>query len=201
MRNVLMALAGGIVVGGLVVWGISRHAETPTAAPDDARALAAGSEPQTLQLSTEQQAKAGIVVASLETRELPREVKGYGQVVDPQPLLDLLTELKSADASREASAKEYARVQALHANDQNASARAVEAAAAAMKRDQIQVEAARNKLIHAWGASLTTRADLPKIAQALSTLDAVLIRVDLPLDESLSTPPASARVLSPTDPK
>lgn len=200
MRNVLVALAGGIVIGALAVWGISHVRPQPAATPDDAEEQpAASGPPGTVQLTPEQQAKVGIVVANPESRELAREVKGYGRVIDPQPLFDLRAELSSAQAALEASTKEYERVQTLHANDQNASARTVETASAAVKRDQIQVEAIRSKLSSAWGPAFI-KSDAGRLAQALTNLEAVLIRVDVPIGDSLPSSPAAARVLSPFDP-
>jgi hypothetical protein len=166
--------------------------------PDDVEAPASNLPLGVVELAPDQQAKAGIVLANPEPRELAREVKAYGGVIDTQPLLDLLAELRSAQASLDASTKEYARVQALHANDMNASARAVETAAATLKRDQIQVEAIRSRLSSDWGTAFT-KSDNTRLAQALTSLDAVVIRVDLAVGESLPSPPAAGRVLSPFD--
>ncbi len=201
MRTVLAALAGGIVIGAFAVWGIIHFTAEQPSEPNEAEEATAPRTafPGVVRLAPEQQAKAGIVVASLERRELAREVKGYGRVLDTQPLLDLLAELHSAQASLEASSREYERVRALHTNDQNASARAVETASATLKRDQIQVETIRNRLASAWGTTFN-RSDAAPLLQALSTLDAVLIRIDLAVDESLPSPPTAARVLSPFDP-
>lgn len=199
MKNVLVALAGGMVIGALAVWGITHVGPQAAPTPDDAEEQPSSSPPGIVQLTPEQQSKVGIVVAIPESRELAREVKGYGRVIDPQPLFDLRAELRSAQAALEASTKEYARVEALHANEQNASARTVETAAAAVKRDQIQVEAIRSKLSSAWGPAFI-KSDAGRLAQALTNLDAVLIRVDVPIGDSLPSSPAAARVVSPFDP-
>jgi len=199
MRSMVLALVGGMMLGALAVWGLG-HFRTQ-AAPDEADVEASttsSNRPGTVQLSADQQVKAGITVAPLERRELAREVKGYGRVIDPQPLFDLLAELHSAEAALEASAKEYERLKALHSNDQNASARSVETAAAAVKRDQIQLEAIRTRLGSAWGTAFS-KNHIARLVQALTTLDAVLIRVDLAAGESLPSPPAAARVQSPFD--
>jgi hypothetical protein len=200
MNNVLAALAGGILIGALALWGFTQlNTERPQQLDEDAASIAANAAiPGVIQLGPEQQAKAGIVLADLAPREVSQEVKGYGLVIDTQPLLDLLAELRSAEATLEASTKEYERVQALHANDQNASARTVETASATVKRDQIQVETIRSRLGSAWGPQFI-KSDAARLVQSLSTLEAVLIRVDLAVDESLQSSPATARVVSPMD--
>ncbi|MFC4312563.1 efflux RND transporter periplasmic adaptor subunit [Steroidobacter flavus] len=197
MKKILAALAGSILIGALAVWGIVHTKQPPQSNEDEAPAEA--NTPGIVQLKPEQLTQAGIVVANLEPREVAREVKGYGRVIDTQPLLDLLAELRAAQATLEVSTKEYERVRALHANDQNASARALETASATVKRDQIQVETIRSRLGSAWGPAFI-KSDAARLVQSLSSLEAVLIRVDLPVDESLKSSPATARVLSPFDP-
>jgi len=198
MRNLLVALVGGIILGALALWALDHFREQPATDTGDLDAQASESNRSGIvQLSAEQQTKAGITVAPLESRELAREVKGYGHVIDLQPFFDLMAELRSAEAAQEASTKEYARVQALHTNDQNASARTVETAAAAVKRDQIQLEAIRTKLRIAWGTAFC-KSDTARPVPCLTSLDAV-IQVDLPPGESLPSPPATARVQSPFD--
>lgn len=196
MRSLLIALAAGIAIGALGVWGYSRQQQA-AAAPDEPRTAGTPSEIRTVKLPAEQQLRAGIRVANLASRELPQEIEAYSQVLDPQPLLDVVTEVRSAEAALEASAKEYERVRVLHANDQNASARAVEAARVAMMHDRIQLDAARGKLANAGSPALIQRTDLTRIAQALPSLEAVLIRADVPLGEALPAAPVSARVQSP----
>lgn len=198
MRNVLVALVGGIILGALAIWALDHFRAPPAPHAGDLEARADESNRSGIvQLSAEQQTKAGITVAALEPRELAREVKGYGRVIDLQPFFDLLADLHSAEAVLEASTKEFARVQALHANDQNASARTVETAAATVKRDQIQLEAIRTKLRIAWGTAFC-KNDTARLAPCLTSQDAV-IQVDLPPGESLSSPPETARVQSPFD--
>jgi hypothetical protein len=198
MKNTWAALAGGILIGALAVWGLAHFNAEELQQPDDDEATGNNSTPGVVQLERERQTQAGIVLADLEPREVAQEMKGYGRVVDTQPLLDMLAELRSAQATLEASTKEYERVQALHANDQNASARTVETASVTVKRDQIQVETIRSRLGSGWGAAFI-KSDAARLVQSLSSLDAVLIQVDLAAGESLQSSPAAARIESPFD--
>ena len=109
MRSASIALvAVTIVVATLILGACSREQETDEAAAKPSSPPMPGEEPA-VKLTTEQQAKAGIRVEALRVRELSPEVKAYGQVLDPQPLLDLLAEVQSSQAASHASTKEFAR--------------------------------------------------------------------------------------------
>lgn len=127
------------------------------------------------------------------------EVKAYGRVLDPMPLTNLVLEIDSAQATLDASAKEYARATTLFADNQNASARALESATAAMKRDRALRDAARARLLAGWGKSLAERDDLPALLKGLTALESALVRLDLPPDQSLSSTPIRARLVSLSD--
>ncbi|MGH8629062.1 MAG: efflux RND transporter periplasmic adaptor subunit, partial [Gammaproteobacteria bacterium] len=89
---------------------------------------------------------------------------------------------------------EYKRVKVLFAQSQNASARALESAEAAMKRDRALLDAARARLLTGWGKALADREDLPAMVKALTALESALVRIDLPPNESLSSPPTGAHL-------
>jgi hypothetical protein len=120
-------------------------------------------------------------------------------VLDPTPLTTLLLDIKSAEAALDASAREYERARVLFAQNQNASARALESAKAAMKRDRALLEAARARLLTGWGKPLAEREDLPALVKALTALESALVRIDLPPNESLFSPPTDARLISLSD--
>ena len=119
-----------------------------------------------LKLDKEAQEHAGLKVATLEAIELSPEVKGYGRVLDPAPLATLLVEGASARASLDASTKEYERLKTLFAQDQNVSARSLETAEVALKRDQILVEAANTRLALSLGKAVAHQKDLPAFIAA-----------------------------------
>ncbi|MGH8865258.1 MAG: efflux RND transporter periplasmic adaptor subunit, partial [Burkholderiales bacterium] len=142
---------------------------------------------------------AGIVTANPQSMQVPSEVQGYGRVLDPTPLATLLLEIESAAAALDASAKEYERAKALFADNQNSSARDLESAKAAMKRDRALLEAARARLLTGWGKALALREDLPALVKALTALESALVRLNLPPDEPLSSPPTGARLVFLSD--
>jgi len=148
----------------------------------------------TVKLDQEAQTRMGLKVASLAAEEAPSEVKAFGRVLDPALLVTLLAERASSQASLQASAKEHERVKTLHSQDQNASARALETAEAAMNKDQIQLESVQLRLLVGWGKEITSQADLHAFVTSLATRQAALIRVDLPLGEHPKAPSITGRV-------
>jgi hypothetical protein len=139
-------------------------------------------------LAVDVQRRIGLQTASPEPGTMARELKAYGRVLDPAPLVSLLAEIATARAALEASKKELDRVTLLHEQGENASRRAVEAAEAALRRDQVAFEAARLRLVSGWGKAMAERPDHPAFVESLATHQAFLVRLDLPAGEACSTP-------------
>jgi hypothetical protein len=146
-----------------------------------------------LQLNKETQARMGLKTAPLAAVQFKPEVKGFGRVLDPTPLAALLVERAAAVAALEASTKELERLKLL-AQSQNAAPRAIEIAEAAMKRDRIALDSVQPRLLLGWGKTVASLPDLPALVNSLAASEAVLVRVDLPLGESLQTPPTGGRI-------
>jgi hypothetical protein len=144
-------------------------------------------------LSSKMQKDLGILFTNLAASQLSPELKGYGRVLDPAPLLALMTELASAQAAGTASSKEVDRLKTLEGQG-NASARALQTAEAAAARDRVAVQSARERLVFSWGKAVADQKELPAFAHDLGSLESALIRVDLPVGETLKDPPANARV-------
>ena len=100
----------------------------------------------------------------------------------PRPLLDVST-------------KELDRLKTL-AQNQNASARALEAAEAAMKRDQVCARLRAGPTASGLGQGRGFATGPACLVHSLANQEAALIRVDLPLGEALKDPPILARVAS-----
>ena len=100
-----------------------------------------------VKLDPNEQRLIGLKVAPLAAAEAPSEVKGFGRVLDPAPLAALVTEGASAQAALQASTKEYERVKTLFSQDQNASARALETAEAAMTKDRVALKSVQLRLL------------------------------------------------------
>ena len=148
-----------------------------------------------LDLST--QRLIGLRTAALEAATQAPAVKAYGRALEPAALLALASETASARAALAASSKEYQRLNALFAQGQNASAKALESARAAMEHDQIALQAAEAQLVATWGKAVAEEPDRAAFLGSLAKLECVLVRLDLPAGDSLSEAPVAAQLVLP----
>jgi predicted RNA-binding Zn ribbon-like protein len=203
MKEALGALLVGLVLGVSVPWlfsGRTAFKAQPSEKDQPRKPVERPTNGQGfVKLDHPRQVSAGIVSANPQPMQLAAEVKAYGRVLDPMPLTNLLIEIDSAQATLDASAKEYARATTLFADNQNASARALESATAAMKRDRALRDAAKARLLTGWGKSVAERDDLPALLKALTALESALVRLDLPPGQPLSSAPLGARLVSLSD--
>lgn len=136
----------------------------------------------------------GLQTAALAIAQLSPEIKAYGRVLDTSQLASLVADLSSANAASAASQAELDRLKTLAAQN-NASARALQAAEATAAHDQAQNEAIRLKLMGNWGSSIAGRQDLASFVRSLGSLDSALVQLNLSPDQALSQPPAAARIV------
>lgn len=202
MKTVYAALLGCALGAILVAWWFKGH--PPQSKPAEAEHEVAqesgfkvhrgtnGDVVVTLTAATRE--RIGIQVAPASEHSMAREMRGYGRVLDPSTLAALLSEIQLAQTALEASQKDFERLTVLRGQDQNVSARALETADAAMKRDRALMGSARLRLIAGWGRTLSERPDLPALVGQLAHQEQALALVSLPLGESLPNPPTSARL-------
>ncbi len=148
-----------------------------------------------LSIDDETQGNMGLKVALPEAVQLGPESIGHGRVVDPAPLVALLTELASAQAAYNVSSNELARLKTL-AGQGNASTRALQTAEAGALHDQLAVQSAKDRLALSWGKVLEGQSDLPAFIQSLTSLSMVMARIDLPAGETLKAAPVGARMVT-----
>jgi hypothetical protein len=142
----------------------------------------------------------GLQTQALEKMELAPELKAYGRVLDISGLALLTAELTTSRAAAEASQGELARLKTLSAQN-NASARSLQAAAAAAVKDQAQVDSARLRLLAGWGSAIAGKQDLPAFVQSLGALESALVEVDLPAGQPLKSAPTMARLFTAVEPE
>jgi hypothetical protein len=211
-RAILLVIVVAAGFAGGVLWMKQRAAaplpagEKPAAAPAPADEEAAGPQVShdtngnvVVTMSDETQGDLGILVKSPTAFQMSPELKGYGRVLDPAPLAALITELASAQAAYTASSGELARLKTLEGQG-NASARALQTAEAAAARDLVAIQSARERLILSWGKTVADQKDLPSFVHDLTSLETVLVRIDLPVGERLKEPPAGARIATLSGP-
>lgn len=194
MKKVIVGLLAGLALGGGAAWLLLPR--SGTAAPESSpKAEPAGEKAGPgLHLTDEQLAQAGLTVALPGTVTLNAEVKAYGHVLDPTPLVTLVAEIAMAQATLNASEKEFVRVKSLHEQDQNASAQAVETAEAAARRDRIALDSVQARLVVGWGRALARHTDLAGLIHTLVAGEASLARLELLPGDTPAKLPTTARV-------
>ena len=199
MTRIVVGVLAGLAVGAALTWTAvqRRDAGDEEAKTEPSRVRQANGD-IILTLDREAQERAGLKTVPLEAAALEPAVKAYGHVLDPAPLAAQLIDVATARAALDASTKEFDRLKVLHAPDQNVSTRMLEGAEAALKHDQIALDAAQLKLVAGWGTAIAGQPDLPAFVHSLASLESALVRVDVPLGTALPGPPTRARLSAPT---
>jgi hypothetical protein len=197
-KTILTIILVPLLIGGLV-WAFLEMRKEHEKEPAHEEHLAASHAKRSLTgepiltLDEETQKRIGLKIATLKQTNSSREAKAYGRVLDSAPLVALANEIISSEAAYHASSNELVRLKTLE-QSQNASARAIQIAEAAARRDQVVLDSARAKLTSAWGNTLATLDELPALARSLARLESALIRADLPVGEKLKPEPTGVRI-------
>jgi hypothetical protein len=113
------------------------------------------------------QQKLGIATQALSATQRASETDAFAKVLDPEPLVQLDSDLATAVAAAEASRAEAARSKALHAADGSIASKDLEAAVAQARSDALKVQMLRNRLDLEWG---------PGVAHMSGAARAALVR-------------------------
>ena len=200
MKKVLLGVMAGVLVGGVGAWLFLRHhgggepGEKKEEKKEESHVQHGTNGETFLKLDKEAREHAGLKTAVLEAAELKPELKAFGRVLDPAPLVTAMTDIAVSRTQLEASMKEAERLKVLFGQNQNASARAVEMAEAAVKRDQIAAQAAQLRLVSTWGKEMAQRPDLDQLIHSLVAQESALVRVDVPPSEKMDGAPSAARI-------
>ena len=168
-------------------------AEAPVIAPSRVERGADGAT--VLKLDAETQKRLGLLTAVPVVGFVITELSATARVLDGAALAGVLNELRSAQAALDTARADHERKKKLFDNGQNASASAVEQAAALVTQHTLAVEAARDRLAATWGRAIAGREDLPAFARLLLQREAALVRVELLATDKLATSPQTLRLL------
>jgi hypothetical protein len=190
----------------VLVWllavGCSKDGEKSAPAPTDKKEesrVTRGTNGETIiKLDAETQKLMGLQTTALSAAELAPEIKGFGRVLDTAPLASLVADLMSATAASQASQAELERLKALAAQN-NASARALQAAEAAAVRDGAQTESVRLKLVAGWGSAVAGRQDLVAFVRSLGSLESAMVQISVSPDQLVKQAPTGARIVTMSD--
>lgn len=203
-------LAGILAIAATLSWAVARHrsgssAEAASAAPSQASATVTVEHGKTVvTLDAASQARCGIQVSTLEPVPFRKRIDATAVVLPVQDLVTLrnnyLTasaQVEKAKAALDVSTRESQRLQRLYEENQNASAKAVEAAEGAARADQAGLTAATGSLglienlaAQSWGnvVSKWVAAGSPSLDRVLAQKDS-LLQVSLPPEFADAAPP------------
>jgi hypothetical protein len=131
-------------------------------------------------LASDAAQRLGIATQRLVAARRSAEIDAFAKVLDPAPLVQTDSDLRTAEAAARASAAEARRASALHRNGGEMSAKDAEAAIAQAEADALHVRLLRRQLELAWGpgvARLNPR-ERNALVRGLSAGTIALVHVD-----------------------
>jgi hypothetical protein len=133
-----------------------------------------------LTIGRDDQARLGVVTRKLVATRHSTEVDAFAKVLDPEPLVQLDSDLATAEAAAAASAAEAARSRALNANGLGMSTKDTEAAVAQARSDALRVDVLRQRLGLEWGPGIAKLGEAARgrLVHALSAGTIALVHVD-----------------------
>jgi hypothetical protein len=141
-----------------------------------------------VELGAAGQRELGIVTQRLELAHRAIEIDAFAKVLDPEPLVQLDSDLATAQAAVAASRAEARRAAALHASGGAIAAKDMEAAVAQARSDGLKVSMLRSRLDLEWGPGVA-RMSAParaRLVQGLAAGRIALVHVDTHNDEGQS---------------
>lgn len=201
MKSSFLAFA----LPALVMVGCSKSGGEADEKPAGGQEKATAEAKAGVTLDTETQERVGLKIETPASAQWQPEMKVYGQVLDPAPLVDLTTDLNRAEIALDSSSVELARDKQLK-TENNISARAYHDAETTYSQNLTDAQAARFKIQTAWGrkiAEMTGPVEVPanterkpdKFLEALRDAT-VLIRVDLPPGDRMENQGQTIRIVS-----
>ena len=108
-----LTLLIGIVLGAAALWFVSSRVKSDEKKEEKSEHHENAVEESVLKLDKKKQGAAGIQTAQPKPAKLAEQIKGYGRVLDPAPIVAMMLDVQAAQATTEASEKELKRLQSL----------------------------------------------------------------------------------------
>jgi hypothetical protein len=142
--------------------------------------LAASVAQAAVTVSPSDQARLGVVTRRLAATRHSTDIDAFAKVLDPEPLVQLDSDLATAEAAATASAAEAARSRALNSQGAAVSAKDTEAAVAQARSDALKVDILRQRLGLEWGPGIARLSDAARrrLVRGLSAGTDALVHVD-----------------------
>ena len=134
----------------------------------------------TVELTPAAQQRLGVATLRLAAARRAAELDAFAKVLDPAPLVQTDSDLRTAEAAAAASGAEARRADALHRQNGEVSAKDAQAATAQARADALHVQLLRRQLALAWGpgvASLDARRR-EALVRGLAAGRVALVHVD-----------------------
>src|ERR1017187_5068332 len=174
-------------------------------APEKAPEKAGAPDKAGVTLDAETQERIGLKIEAPAPAQWQPEMKVYGRVLDPAPLLDAAMELGRAEIAYDSSLRELERAKQLKA-DNNISDRALQDATTTHAQNRAAAQALLLKIQTSYGRKIAemmgpveippgTQRQPDKFLEGLRN-STVLIRVDLPAGERMENQGQTARIVS-----
>ncbi|HET6757151.1 MAG TPA: hypothetical protein VFH21_06020 [Burkholderiales bacterium] len=209
LSGIIVVLSWALVYYARDEWGLGEHRdnEEEIAAPSR---VSSENGRTTLDIPKPTQEASGITTAPLQKAGYNSAPTVYGVVTDLTGLIELRTRYRAAKAESavvraqlQSSAAEYKRLNALHQDDRNVSARVVQSAHAQWEADKAKLSAAESLAanIHdnmraSWGEVLASWAKdaNSKVFDGLIRRDEVIVQFAIPFDLKVSASAANLLV-------
>jgi len=133
-----------------------------------------------LQLSPNIQSRLAITTTHLPAVKRVDEIDAFAKVLDPEPLVQLQTDLATAEAAAAASTAEARRARALNAAGDGVADKDMEAAVAQAQSDALKAAFLRQRLGLEWGPGVARMSGAARqhLVRALTAGSAALVHVD-----------------------
>jgi hypothetical protein len=143
-------------------------------------ALLAATAASSVTVSPDDQARLGVITQKLVATRHSTETDAFAKVLDPEPLVQLDSDLATAEAAAIASGAEAARSRALNAQGLAMSAKDTEAAVAQARSDALKVDILRQRLGLEWGPGIARLGEAARgrLVHGLSAGTIALVHVD-----------------------